>query len=147
MKRLGIALVLVLVLVACGDDGETGPKITFDGEACNYEGPTSFALETVEFVVLNDSDRIDVGFSVWRVPNGTTLDDIVERGMLEVGIRDSDTGLAGGSVTFRMQGASRPGTEYLMPATFEIEGTHAADCWTGPRDDTTDFPAIVFEVE
>jgi hypothetical protein len=41
-----------------------------------YEGPTYFELGLVEFVVLNDSDDANVGFSVWQVPDGTTADDI-----------------------------------------------------------------------
>ena len=70
---------LAMLARSCSDDDSvvsTTPGATFDGSACEYDGPSEFSLDTeATFMVLNTSDTNDVGFSVWEVPEETTTTD------------------------------------------------------------------------
>jgi len=81
---LGTAVVVLLVGIASfafltGDPGEVAnvdPTITFTGAECNYEGTTEFALGVDRaFRFVNESDA-NAEVTVFRVPDGTTLQDI-----------------------------------------------------------------------
>jgi hypothetical protein len=154
-KALAVSLAAVFVLAACGDSSSSSPSdsssdsdlaVTFDGEACQYDGPDQFSIGTVSFTVLNDSDEPHVGFAVWEVPAGTTVDDIVAEGMLKVGI-DGVLG-PGGAVSGRSAIKNPPGQEFSMETNFETAGTYAVHCFYIKTNQTqVDVPALIVEVK
>jgi hypothetical protein len=84
MRRImTVATLLVFALTACSGSGE--PTATYTGGACEYDGPSEFDLDsTVTFTVINESDSTNMGFDIWSLPEGTTADEIVEVGLLEL---------------------------------------------------------------
>ena len=146
--RLGLALagllIAVVVVAGCGDDdsgASAAPMATFDGSSCVYDGPSEFSLDTeATFTVLNASDKNDVGFSVWKVPDGTTTTDITENSIFGIGAsRTPDMRVA------RFQGSNQPGVENELVVDLDTPGTWVLNCCNGsePGDD---YPATAFTV-
>ncbi len=83
MRRLTpIVGLLVLVLASCSTSSE--PTATYTGGACDYDGPSEFDLNsTVTFTVTNESETTEVGFTVWKFPDGVTPEEILEQGIFE----------------------------------------------------------------
>ena len=76
-KRLIGAVLLAVVLTGCSGTDENA-LTTYDGSTCVYEGPLEFDLNsTVNFGFVNNSETTDMGFSVWKVPEGGTANDIL----------------------------------------------------------------------
>ena len=136
--------VLVMVAGACGDDdsaADAAPSATFDGSACVYDGPSEFSVDTeATFTVLNASDKNDVGFSVWKVPDGTTTTDITENTIFGIGA-DIDTDMR----VARFQGSNQPGQEQDLVVALDTPGTWVLNCWNG-SDPGVDYPATAFTV-
>jgi hypothetical protein len=60
------------------------PTATYTGGACDYDGPSEFALNTQPtFTVINESETTEVGFSLWKFPEGVTPEEILEQGIFE----------------------------------------------------------------
>ena len=50
-----------------------------------YDGPSDFDVgSTVTFTVTNESETPDVGFAVFKVPDGVTAEEIFEQGIFNV---------------------------------------------------------------
>lgn len=134
----------VILAGACGDDdsaASAAPNATFDGSACVYDGPSEFSVDTeATFTVLNASDRNDVGFSVWKVPDGTTTTDITENTIFGIGA-DIDTDMR----VARFQGSNQPGQEQDLVVALDTPGTWVLNCWNGPNPGV-DYPATAFTV-
>ena len=73
MKAFKIAAVLaVLTVAACSDDDDNEASAEFTGDGCVYSGPTEFEVGDEFEITVSDvtEERMDVGFAVWRVPDG-----------------------------------------------------------------------------
>ena len=116
-KRLLVALaalVLVLVLGACGDSDDTsssdttastagdGPQLTFDGSDCVYSGPEEVTAGVVTVDLVNSSDNI-ANLFVARI-EGVTFQDIMDAFDPEPRLRQS-----------------------RLPGTFDMGGVAPAD--------------------
>jgi hypothetical protein len=86
------ALILgaALVLVTQGNDEapvatQPGPPTaTWNGDDCEYTGPSEFELNSViTFTVINDSDTTNIGFSIWRLTSGMTAEELESGGVFE----------------------------------------------------------------
>ncbi len=124
-----ILVVLPLVLAACSGSGE--PTATYNGDDCDYDGPSEFELDsTVTFTVINESDTTDVGFSIWKFPSGMTAEELESGGVFET---------AGPGDTFTT--ANFPPTPIGEPeeltAFFNTPGQWGINCFesSGPGDD------------
>ncbi len=105
------------------------PTATFNGSGCDYSGPTEFDINsTVTFTVTNKSDTTDVGFAILTLPEGTTPEEIREKGISEV------TGPEETSPYKIYDGALRfaptaIGTPYEVTVTFDTLGQHGINCF------------------
>jgi hypothetical protein len=138
MKTLMIAAALAVLTVAgCGDDDPKAsePGSTFDGDACRYDGPTTFEIGEVTFHVLNDSD-VAVGFAFVKVIDGATTEAIAEEGMQNFIETSNET---------RQPGTNDEGVEYDVAVDLDTAGLWAANCWVGSGWGT-DFPAAILTV-
>ena len=114
-----------------------GGVTTRHDSACTYEGPTEFDLNSdVTFTFINASEIFDVGFSVWKVDEGTTIEDIFENGIFEVADEEQD---------FYHPYLPTPrakGIEWSLTVTLDKVGLHALNCFQLPEDPDSDevFP-------
>ena len=138
MRRLSIAVVLAtLVLAGCSTSSE--PISTFTGDECSYDGPSEFDLDTeVTFTFVNTSDGTSAGYGVWKVPDGTTVDDISEKSIFGIGADESDDMRA-------MAGPSSPGFDKELVVVLDTAGPWAVNCFT-TGSSGADYPATVFVV-
>jgi hypothetical protein len=113
----------------------------FTGDGCVYSGPTEFEVgEEFEITVIDvTEERMDVGFSVWKVPDGTTVAEISEKGIIEFG--------EGRNVAFVLPEVTEEGTERVISTTLDVAGTWLVNCFVSATGDPEDeFPATTFEV-
>lgn len=91
MRRLTtLATLVVVVLGACS--GSSEPTAIYTGHGCEYDGPLEFALNsTVTFTFTNESDTTEVGFSVRKLPEGVTSEEILGQGIFTFVKHDADT--------------------------------------------------------
>jgi hypothetical protein len=79
MTLVIIANLATLLLAACtsGDDGiEDGVlSITFDGESCTYEGPTTLKAGPVTLLFHNESEGL-ADLALARITKGKTIQDM-----------------------------------------------------------------------
>jgi hypothetical protein len=121
---------------------EATVTVTFSGDACTYTGASTFDADTALTVkVVNGTERRIFGFSVWKVPDGTTLADIDAEGMLKVG----------GDRSENMRGILRPGSveSRELMVVLDEAGTWGMDCFTlaaGTVATDEAYAAVVFEV-
>ena len=140
---IGIVLAGLVLVAACASaaPADAMVAVTFSGNACAYTGPSTFDADTeLTIEVLNESDR-SFGFSIWKVPDGTTVEDIQTRGMLTVGGDDEN-----------MRGILRPGSvaSRELVVVLDEPGTWGMDCFTlqpGTIQTDDDYAAVVFEVQ
>lgn len=140
---LAIATAGILFALAGGspepDVGNVSPKVTFTGDACEYEGSTEFALgDRVTFTFVNASTGLGT-FELWKVPDGTTAAEISERGVLDVVLSErADLDWAyGGDESMRL------GEEVGLTRTLKYSGQHAVVCFTtGERTDLNQTAAF-----
>jgi hypothetical protein len=94
-----------------------------------------------EIMVIDvTEERMDVGFGLLKVPDGTTVAEVREKGIPEVGPEDP--------ATFLFPEVTEEGTERVMSATLDVAGTWLVNCFamgTG-NPDGDDFSATTFEV-
>ncbi len=125
MRRLS-AIVVPLVLILAGCSTSSNPTATYTGGACDYDGPSEFEVNsTVTFSVTNDSDNPNVGFTVWKFPEGTTPEEIYNEGVFSVVSRDP------GPIGEKFS-PTTPGEEYDFTVTFTETGQHGIDCFVFP---------------
>ncbi len=68
------------------DPGLINPTSTFDGDTCTYIGPDQFDVGSeVTFTLVDNSGTRSVGYSVWSVAEGTTAEEILDRGIFDRG--------------------------------------------------------------
>jgi len=101
----------------------------YDGSGCTYDGETEFDLNSeVTFTFINESDHTGVGFVVWTVPDGTTAEEINEKGIFEA------TGTAlGNTAPYEFWQAKFPptqlDTEYQVTVTLDRAGLYSVNCF------------------
>ncbi len=122
---------IFLVVSACGggdaevspEDSSSEPTKIYDGNGCTYDGATEFDLNSeVTFTFINESDDTGVGFVVWTVPDGTTAEEIEEKGIFGA------TGTQqGNTAPYEFWEAKFPptqlDTEYQVTVTLDREGS------------------------
>jgi len=144
--RFGVAaglLVAVLALAGCGDDDDSEVSAEFTGGGCVYSGPTEFEVgDEIEITVIDvTEERMDVGFAVLKVPDGTTVAEVREKGIFEFVV-------AGEAVAIVSSEVTEAGTERVISGTLDVAGTWMVNCFVyGTGDpDGEDFPATTFQV-
>ncbi len=116
------------------------PTLTFDGTACRYQGPPTFAVgETVSFALTNEADA-RVNLALWKVPEGTTEADIETGAFLD---EPSPEGYhhhpyREGSVE-RIHGAL-PEMTIVREHRFDEPGQHMLNCFVIDTDATEATP-------
>jgi hypothetical protein len=129
MRPLSVlAFLFILAIAGCSSESASEPTAVYDGTTCNYDGPSEFDLdERVRFTYTNESDHIDVGFSVWAVPEGTTADEIFEVGIFEVvGVDGPDDAPGFYAAAFAPTPIDETG---FFTVTLDIPGQHAYNCF------------------
>ena len=118
------------------------PTATYTGGgACDYDGPSEFALNSQPtFTVINESETTEVGFSLWKFPEGVTPEEILEQGIFEfVTLGNSPSYIA-------------PPTAIGEPRTlrvfFDSPGQWGINCFdqSGGDDDGSDNYVTMFTV-
>jgi hypothetical protein len=105
------------------------PTKVYDGSGCTYDGETEFDLNSeVTFTFINESDDTGVGFVVWTVPDGTTAEEINEKGIFEA------TGTQqGNTAPYEFWQAKFPptqlDTEYQVTVTLDRAGLYSVHCF------------------
>lgn len=118
-RRIPILVLLVVVLAACnGSSAES--TATYDGGGCTYEGPTEFDINSeVTFTFIDETESGSTGFAIWPVSVGTTVEQIHEEGIFNVGIDpipwSSETQVSD--------------SEWQGTLTFNQAGLHALNCY------------------
>ncbi len=148
MKRritpaIGSLIAGLLLLTACADAAaaEATVTVTYSGDACTYAGASTFDAGTeLTIEVINASER-SFGFSVWKLPDGTTLADLEARGIQALG----------GDVGENHRGILRPGSveSRELMVVLDESGTWGMDCFTllpGTVRTDEDYAAVVVEV-
>jgi len=125
-------LIVLSGLVAAGCSDPSEPTATFDGSACRFAGPSSLDFNfSIPFVFVNESDSA-AGMEIWKVPDGTTIEDVVEGDIDE--IADFDTDMRG---TVEASGGESATVSVLL----DVPGDWLINCLT-----EADYPALVFQV-
>jgi hypothetical protein len=134
-----------LVVAACSDDDDNNEvTVEFTGDDCVYSGPDEFDVgDEIEITVSDVTDeRVDIGYAVNKVPDGTSVDEVREEGE---GFIESLSDL---SDTYLQSEVTEEGTERVLSATLDIAGTWLIHCFVfnHPQEDVGIFPATTFEV-
>jgi hypothetical protein len=121
-------LIVVAGLVASGCTEPSEPTATFDGSTCTFAGPSSLDLNfSIPFVFVNESDS-EAAMEIWKVPDGTTVEDVAVDGM--VGIADR-RGMVDASA----------GESATVSVLLDVPGDWLINCFT-----EDDYPALIFQV-
>jgi hypothetical protein len=122
----------LIVFVASGCAPLSEPTATFDGSTCSFAGPESQHFNfSVPFVFVNESDS-EAAMAIWKVPDGTAVEDVVAHGI--VGIADFDTDMRG------MVDASA-GESATVSVLLNVRGDWLINCFT-----EDDYPALIFQI-
>jgi hypothetical protein len=112
----------------------------FHGEDCVYDGPAEFALGSiVEFTFVNASADVMAGYSIWKIPDGRTTEDIVDHGILGIGTH----------LVADMRASSQPsgpGVDQVLEVKLDKAGSWAVNCYVSDGGIGIDHPAAVVEV-
>jgi hypothetical protein len=115
-----IVVPLVLALASCSTTSD--PTATYTGGACDYDGPSEFDLNsTVTFTVENESDTVEVGFSILDFPEDLTSEVILELGIfafVPFGTAEAFTG-----------NPTAIGTPEDLTVTFDTPGQWGLNCY------------------
>jgi len=136
---LGTFVAGLLLLAACAGDVTAEATVTFSGDGCTYAGAPTFDDDTELTIELENEPGTSMGLGVWKVPDGTTVEDIEEQGML----------IVGGDMNQNMRGVLRPGSVNLRSLTVVLDesGTWAINCFEfEPQPLGVDFPAAIVTV-
>ena len=130
--RLMFAVFVAVALAAAGCSDTSEPTATFDGSACVFAGPSSLDFNgSIPFVFVNESDS-EAGMGVWKVPDGTTIEDVAVGDISE--IADFDTDMRG--IVDASAGESATVTVLL-----DVAGDWLINCFA-----EDDYPALIFKV-
>lgn len=138
MRRITtLATLFVVVLGACSGSGE--PTATYTGGACDYDGPSEFALNsTVTFTVTNESDNSDIGFGVLKFPEGSTAAEAFKLGIFNV--------VGDDAIINHVPTPTAAGTAYDLTVTFNETGQHGINCFDLARGETEADYVTMFTV-
>lgn len=143
---VALLVITMSVLAACGDDENGEVSAEFTGGGCVYSGPAEFELgDEFEMTVVDVAEeRIDVGFGLVKVPDGTSVADVGEKGIEEV--MDQEASAVDG--TFVLSEVTVEGTERVMTTTLDVVGTWLVNCFVmgSGNAEGDDFPAATIEV-
>jgi type 1 fimbria pilin len=146
-NKLRVALAgfaaFALVVAACSDDDDNNEvTVEFTGDDCVYSGPTEFEVgDEIEITVSDVTDeRVDIGYAVNKVPDGTSVETASEEGFIE--------SLSDLSDTYLNSEVTEEGTERVLSATLDVAGTWLVHCFVfnHPQENVDIFPATTFEV-
>ncbi len=122
-------LIVVASLVASGCTAQMEPIAPFDGSTCTFARPSDLDFNfNIPFVFVNESD-IEAAMAIWKVPDGTTVEDVAVDGI--VGIADR-RGMVDAS----------PGESATVSVLLDVPGDWLIHCFT--EDD--DYPALIFQM-
>jgi hypothetical protein len=142
MRQLSV-LVLLFILAIAGCSSSNEPTASFTGDACPYDGPSEFEVNsTVTFTFTNESDGSDVGFAVWKFPEGATAEEIFNEGIFNI-VPEEDA-----LIDF-VSAPTVNGTEYDLTVTFTETGQHGINCFDlsgGGGDETAGNYVTMFTV-
>jgi hypothetical protein len=146
MTRSRVALAVIaafaLVFAACSDDDDNEVSAEFTGDGCVYSGPDEFEVGDELEITVSDAteERVDVGYAVNKVPDGTSVETASEEGFIESLPDLSEDNFLHSEVT-------EEGTERVLSATLDIAGTWLVHCFVFQQPVGVDiFPATTFEV-
>jgi hypothetical protein len=144
MLRVALAgfAAFALVVAACSDDDDNNEATAeFTGDGCVYSGPTEFEVGDEFEITVSDvtEERTDVGFAVLKVPDGTTVEEVREKGIFEIDVEEDI-----GTVVFSE--VTEEGTERVVSTTLDVAGTWLVNCFVFNNPDGEDFPATTFVV-
>lgn len=145
MRRTTVMAAVLVGMVLTGCSGvDSNAVTTYDGSTCVYEGPAQFDFNsTVNFGFVNESDTTNMGFSAWKVPEGTTVEEIFEVGIFEVaGVSSEPVVGQNGFLGALFPPTIRGGTT-LLTAQLENPGQHVLVCFD--QDTEKDY-AVTFTV-
>ena len=149
MTRSRVALAVfaafALVVAACSDDDDNNEvSAVFTGDGCVYSGPTEFEVgDEFEITVIDvTEERMAVGFGVLKVPDGTSVAEVREKGIEEV--TGDEVGELDG--TFAFARVTEEGTERVISTTLDVAGTWLVNCFVFGAIGGDDFAATTFEV-
>ena len=136
---------MALVVAACSDDDDNNEAtVEFTGDGCVYSGPTEFEVGDDFEITASDvtEERIDVGFGVLPVPDGTTAAEVREKGIEEVVGEDADDF----DGAFLFSEVTEEGTVRVLSTTLDVAGTWLVNCFVLSGTGAGDYPATTFEV-
>jgi hypothetical protein len=134
-----------LVVAACSDDDDnTEATAEFTGDGCVYSGPTEFDLGDEFEITVSDvtEERMDVGFGVVPVPDGTSVAEVSEKGIEEVVGEDA----LDNDGAFLFTEVTEEGTERVLATTLDVAGTWLINCFVLSGTGAGDYPATTFQV-
>jgi hypothetical protein len=139
---VGFAAFALVVAACSADDDNNEVTVEFTGDDCVYSGPDEFEVGDEFEVTASDvtEERVDVGFGVVPVPDGTSVAEAREEGFIE--------SLPDLSDTFLQSEVTEEGTERVLSATLDVAGTWLVHCFVmhQSRDGADVFPVTTFEV-
>ena len=125
-------LVVLSGLVAAGCSDQSEPTATFDGSTCTFAGPSSLDFNfSIPFVFVNESDGV-AAMAVWKVPDGTTLEDLAVGGVVNVADFDAD---------MRGMVEAPAGESATVNVLLDVPGDWLINCFT-----ENEYPALIFQV-
>jgi hypothetical protein len=147
MTRFPVALAafaaFALVVASCSDDDDNNEvTVEFTGDDCVYSGPDEFEVgDEIEITASDATDeRVDIGYAVNKVPDGTPVETASEEGFLDSLPDLSEDNFLHSEVT-------EEGTERVLSATLDVAGTWLVHCFVMHQPVGVDiFPATTFEV-
>ena len=122
----------LIVLVASGCSEPSEPTATFDGSKCTFAGASRLDFHfSIPFVFINESDS-DAAMAIWKVPDGTTVEDVAVYGI--VGIADLKSDIRG-------KVDASAGELATVSVLLDVPGDWLINC--SAEDD---YPALIFQV-
>lgn len=98
--------------------------VDFDGTTCRIDGDVAFELGERQQFVLRNTSTDPAGVTVWKVSEGTTVDDVERQGIFEFADLNAD---------LRALGEVGPGGEVATTARFDEPGDWLVMC-VGEQD-------------
>jgi hypothetical protein len=134
-----------LVVAACSDDDDNSEvTVEFTGDDCVYSGPTEFEVGDEFEMTASDvtEERMDVGFGVVPVPDGTSVAEVREKGIEEVVGQDA----LDFDGAFLFSAVTEEGTERVLATSLDVAGTWLINCFVLSGASEGDYPAPTFQV-